>query len=161
MKTTIITAATALIAGAASANMTQFGAIIDGAQNGNGSPATGTLSGIYDSDDNSFSFSWTITDNLIGTPDAPGAHLHNAPAGEAGPIVFFMSEGAWDLIGSATWEDLTEDEVGALFSGELYANFHTDDFPAGEVRGQIFKVPAPGAAALFGLGGLAVARRRR
>jgi len=161
MKMFLTTAAMALTAGAAGANMTNFAAVIDGDQNGNDSPATGTLTGMFDDSTNTFSFSWSITDNLNGAPDSPGAHLHNAPAGESGPIVFFMSDGVWDLDGEATWENMTGDEVDALFSGELYANFHTDQFPGGEVRGQINKVPAPGAAALFGLGGLAVARRRR
>lgn len=99
-----------------------------------------------------------ITDNLIGDPASPGAHIHNAPAGSNGPIVFGFSSGAWDLNGSATWNDLSQSHVDELFAGNLYINFHTTAFPGGEVRGQI--VPTPGTLALAGVGLLAISRRR-
>jgi hypothetical protein len=128
-----------------------------------GSPAIGTLTGEYDSDLNMFSFSWEISDDLIGVPSSPGAHLHNAPSGTAGDIVYAFNEpdGTWALSGSAVWTGLSQDLVDELFAGNIYANFHTDAFPAGEVRGQISQIPAPGALALLGLGGLTGVRRRR
>lgn len=42
--------------------------------------------------------------------------------------------------------------------GRAYWNIHTTAFPGGEIRGFL---PAPASAALLGLGGLAVGRRRR
>ena len=125
----------------------------------NNSPALGFATGTYDSVANTFDFSWLISDNLLGDPASPGAHIHNAPAGSNGPIVFSISGGPWDLSGSATWTDLSQDNIDALFGGNLYFNFHTTAFPGGEVRGQI--VPAPGALAIAGMGLACVARRRR
>ena len=149
------------IAGAASANDVDFIALIDGDQNFNESPATGVMTGTFDPGEMSFSFSWDISDDLIGVPQAPGAHIHEGAAGESGPIAFGFADDAWDLTGSATWDGMSQSDVDALLAGNLYINFHTSEYPAGEVRGQITKIPAPGAAALFGLGGLAIARRRR
>ncbi len=154
------------VVGLAHGEITQFSAVIssgDQQVTPSGSPAMGTLTGEYDSDMNMFSFSWTISDELIGVPSSPGSHLHNAPSGSAGPVVFAFNEpdGSWALDGSAVWTGLTQDLVDELFAGNIYANFHTDAFPAGEVRGQISQVPAPGGLALIGLGAVGAIRRRR
>jgi len=161
MKTTLTALAALSCAGAALGNTVDFRAIIDGSQNDVATPAIGTLNGTFDPETSTFSFSWTITDNLLGDPAAPGAHIHDGDFGENGPIIFAMSNGEWDLVGMATWEDMSDENVMALQNGGLYVNFHTTEFPGGEVRGQIEKIPAPGAAGLFGLGALALARRRR
>ncbi len=125
----------------------------------NGSPATGLLTGTYDDVANEFSFDWSITDNLLGDPTA--AHIHNAPAGVNGGVVFPFSPGAFPLVGSDTWSGLSAGQVSELFAGNMYANFHTTAFPGGEIRGQIELIPAPGAAGLLALAGFGVARRRR
>lgn len=149
------------IATLASAETTDFYAHIDGVQSGTGSPALGELNGTYDSVANSFSFTWNISDDLIGNPASPGSHIHRAPLGSNGPIVFGFNnpDGTWPLNGSATWTGLSDTNVADLFAGNFYVNFHTSQFPSGEVRGQIFVVPAPGSAALLLIG--AAARRRR
>lgn len=157
-------AAVALTAGITNAQVTQFFATIDGDQEvpPSGSPATGTLTGSYDAASNVFSFSWSVTD-LMGTPASPGAHIHSAPAGSNGPIVFGFSDpdGSWDLNGSAVWSGLSSAQVDSLFNDELYVNFHTDMFPAGELRGQIMVVPTPGVLGLAGVACIGAARRRR
>lgn len=157
-------AASAFAAATASADLFQFTASPSGDQEvpPSGSPATGTMTGVYDDVANTFSFEWSVMD-LLGTPASPGSHIHNAPAGSNGPIVFGFNnpDGSWPLMGSATWSGLSPDEVQALFDGNLYINFHTDQFAPGELRGQITLVPAPGALALVGVGGLAALRRRR
>lgn len=48
--------------------------------------------------------------------------------------------------------------LGAMRTGRAYFNIHTSFAGGGEIRGF---VPGPGAAALLGLGGLMVSRRRR
>ncbi len=126
--------------------------------------AMGTISGTYDSNLNEFSFSWVITGDLAGEPASPGSHLHMGPSGVNGPIVFGFNnpDGTWELSGNAVWSGLSSDEVDALFAGNIYANFHTSVYAGGELRGQLFTVPAPsslGLVAMMGLGG--IARRRR
>ena len=127
----------------------------------NASPAMGSVQGVYDFVTNSFTFSWSITDNLLGTPSLPGAHIHRAPAGSNGPIIFTFSnpDGTWPLQGQATWSNIPASDRDLLLSGGLYVNFHTSAHPSGELRGQI--VPTPGALVLFGAACLAGTRRRR
>ena len=109
------------------------------------------------------------------TPD-PGddltvAHIHRAPFGSNGPVVFGFvgpnSDVNGDLIidpfaGTVTsaW-DLNEGngttlaaELGNLFAGRLYFNFHTNEFPPGEIRGQIVPVPEPTILSSFAMLGL-------
>lgn len=164
MQPIALIAAVSLFASGAAAQTTDFFAVIDGDQEvpPSGSPATGMLAGTYDAMLNSFTFSWEVMD-LMGMPASPGAHLHMAPAGSNGPVVFGFNnpDGTWALNGSATWTGLSSAHVDALFNEGLYINFHTDMFPAGELRGQIMVVPAPSAVALGGLTGLMAARRRR
>lgn len=161
---TVATASALTGAGAFAATF-DFAAVINGDQEvpASGSPATGSATGVYDDVANTFSFSWMIT-GLTGVPAAPGAHIHAGFAGENGPIVFGFNEpdGTWSPSGSATWSGLTGAEVTRLFDGGFYLNFHTDDFPAGEVRGQILLVPSAGAGAamLTAISVVGVRRRR-
>lgn len=154
-----------LSASASLAAITHFYADLSGLNEvpANASPAVGTMTGQYDDVANTFSFSWSITDNLVGNPASPGSHIHRAPAGSNGPIQFGFNnpDGTWPLNGSATWTNISQQNIDALFNEGLYINFHTTSFPGGEVRGQIYIVPAPGAAALIGLGALGMIRRRR
>ncbi len=166
MTRTALTIAAAVAASASIAAADQFLFATDlSAANSNppvNSSATGTFTGVYDDVANSFSIQWSIT-GLIGMPSSPGSHLHNAPLGSNGPVVFGFNnpDGTWPTSGSATWMNVPANMVSELFAGNLYANFHTTDFPSGEVRGQVRLVPAPGAAALGGCAALLLVRRRR
>lgn len=165
--TTIRLFTISLVAGMATADhLQEFSAVISGGQqvpDPVNTDAMGTLNGTYDSNLNEFSFSWVIMGDLEGNPASPGAHLHNGAAGTNGPVVFGFNnpDGTWEMSGSATWSGLLQSEVDALYAGEIYVNFHTDAFPSGEIRGQLFAVPAPGATALLGLAGAGAGLRRR
>jgi hypothetical protein len=115
--------------------------------------------------------------------DIVGAHIHIAPAGENGPIVFgifrpqhdkndrlitingesglIKFEGVWDAADVANDAAPLADHLDDLFAGNLYINIHTTEFPGGEIRGQI--IPEPSTLLLLGsaFAVLALTRRRR
>ena len=78
------------------------------------------------------------THNVAG---ATAAHIHNAPLGENGPIVFPLSLTQDTVSGTWTSTDaqnpLTADLVEKLLAGDLYVNVHSSAFPGGEIRGQL------------------------
>jgi hypothetical protein len=80
--------------------------------------------------------------NLTGAPFA--AHIHVAPAGMAGNIVFPLTlpspAGTSGTVTVAT-PPFSEEQQQALFGGGMYLNFHTLLNPNGELRGQITVQP--------------------
>jgi hypothetical protein len=80
--------------------------------------------------------------NLTGVPFA--AHIHAAPAGQAGGIVFPLTlpspAGTSGTVTVAT-PALSDEQKQALFGGGMYLNFHTPDNQGGELRGQITVQP--------------------
>jgi hypothetical protein len=92
-------------------------------------------------------FSETNPNDVLVTPFA---------AGVGGTI-----SGKWDLTeGNNTTLAL---QLPNLMSGLAYLNFHTVQFPGGEIRGQILRVPEPGTLGLIGvaLGIAGLGRRGR
>lgn len=65
-----------------------------------------------------------------------GSHLHNAPAGVNGPVVFDIGADYSVRPIILTWA-IPADMVSELLAGNLYYNVHTNTFPAGAMRGQV------------------------
>jgi hypothetical protein len=103
--------------------------------------------------------------------DVTRTHIHAAPAGSNGGIVFGQVDGnptfqndMDDLIVDAVNGRITgiwdgdegngttlADQLDNLLAGNLYFNVHTADHAGGEVRGQILLVPEPSAVMLGSL----------
>jgi hypothetical protein len=79
----------------------------------------------------------TFTASIVtsGVADT-AAHIHEAPPGVAGPIIFPLAKAQ----GSVVWTTsgtLTQPQENTLRAGNYYFNVHSPTFPNGEIRGQI------------------------
>jgi hypothetical protein len=85
--------------------------------------------------------SFTGLGSEVDTMIAGGGHLHIAPAGSTGPVIFPLNlrfEG--NLTQAILAENrftLSDEQVNALLARGLYINIHTQRYPAGEIRGQL------------------------
>lgn len=86
--------------------------------------------------------------HTIPNIDVTAAHIHNAPPGANGGVVFPFVSGTSPI--SGIWA-LSAADVTALLAGNLYVNVHSTAFPAGELRGQITGIVLP-ATNIPGLG---------
>lgn len=127
--------------GAAGAAIVHFAATIDGAQETppNGSAGTGTGTFVMDTVANTLSIS--VTYSGLGSGTIAG-HIH----GYAGPgvpagIVYGFTNPNSPI--NETW-NFSESDEPQIIAGLTYVNIHTSGFPAGEIRGQILRVPSCG-----------------
>ncbi len=109
----------------------------------NPSPGVGALTGTYNSTTNRISFELVFT-NLVGPSIA--AHFHG-PAGynENGPVQIGFA--GFPLgVTSGSYQNsyiLTQEQEIQLLDGLWYVNIHTNDFPGGEIRGQMAEGTLP------------------
>ncbi len=126
----------------------------------NASPASGTLIGTLNDVTGAISVSGTYS--ILLAP-ITAAHIHGlAPAGvNAGVILPLVTTGGTS--GSYTGNGVfTPAQVNGVIAGLTYANFHTSQFPGGEIRGQISAVvPEPSTMLALGVGAAAFLRRRK
>lgn len=99
--------------------------------------ATGTLSGNYNKDNNTLTYTVSWSGLTGGNPSA--MHFHGAadPGVAAGvqiPITGFTAAASGSVSGTATLTDAQETD---LLNGQWYYNIHNATYPAGEIRGQV------------------------
>ncbi|MEO7454191.1 MAG: CHRD domain-containing protein [Fimbriimonadales bacterium] len=113
----------------------------------------------------------------IDVNEVTGMHIHHAPVGQNGPVIFdilanlkeanqgvgtsnFFFTGTLQGDGNLT----AQQKLAVMVAGNAYVNVHTTEFPTGEIRGQIVCVvpePASIVAVGLGLGSLLLLRRRK
>ena len=123
---------------------TVFTANLDGAQETPPVVTEGTGQGTATLSNNQLELVVELTARGLTGP-VRTAHIHNAPAGEPGSILFDLTDFIVEVDGMVTINttitlgtvipDITT--VAALFMDQLYFNLHTDANPNGEIRGQI------------------------
>ncbi len=150
MKRIVLIAVPAFFAAVLATAMQTFEANLSGNQEtpANGSIGTGRMVLVLNDAGNAMFYRLSVS-RLVGIN---GAHIHQAPAGTAGPIVFPLNDVALasgPINGSFT---VTPTQVADFQAGNFYVNVHTNAFPNGEIRGQIglFAPPANFTAILTG-----------
>jgi hypothetical protein len=119
------------------------------------SGATGTATGVLRTDDTltvSGSFA-NLESALQNVGDLGPAHVHQAPAGEDGGVVFPLEVAADEAMTSGRFGatvDVSAEQIETLLAGGMYVNVHTSGFGAGEVRGQLFPTTLTSTTTLSG-----------
>lgn len=102
----------------------------------NSSPARGMAE--VQLNHNTNTLTWKVTYSGLSGP-ATGGHLHGpaAPGQNAGVLVPFTGDlNAQPIEGKA---QVTPQVASELAAGRLYANIHSNQFPGGEIRGQLLR----------------------
>jgi hypothetical protein len=95
----------------------------------------------------------TLTYDVVFTGltggSATAAHIHLGEVGISGPPIHDMSAdiNGNRITGMATGATLTQAFLSDLLKGNLYINVHNATYPAGEIRGQIYRVLREGYTA--------------
>jgi len=139
----IVVAGLLLIPVSGFAEIITLRASIDAAQanRGIGTSSGGTGSALMTLDTETNLFNWDVRWQNLEAPTnrnhfhGPGAPGNNGPVQiNFGPISGLISPS----IGSST---ISDSQAADLLNNLWYINFHTDAFPGGELRGQIFRDP--------------------
>ncbi len=78
------------------------------------------------------------------TTFAAAAHLHNAPLGVTGDVVFNMSDDLFENLILGVDLPISKSLVKNILSGDIYLNVHTEANPDGEIRGQLYRLARDG-----------------
>ena len=127
---------------ASQAAILNFQCTLDGAQAANcagtGSAATGTGTFTLDTNTGEVNYNITFDIGLLGNGETV-AHTHGpAPACSGASPVYTLPNGN-PKVGMVT---LTAPQMQDMIDGNHYVNIHSNDFPGGEIRGQILQSSA-------------------
>lgn len=78
------------------------------------------------------------------TTFAAAAHLHNAPLGVTGEVVFNMTDDLLENLIVGVDLPIDKSLVKNILSGDIYLNVHTEANPDGEIRGQLYRLARDG-----------------
>ncbi len=138
----------------ASAAVVRFNVALDAAQETpvSTSSATGTAIVLYDTEANTLDLTVSLA-NLANT--VSNSHIHEGAPGVSGPpVVPLGDETNYARNGTTVTGTLTGLTYGGtpatLLSGGAYLNFHSAEFPSGEIRGQLVPEPVRFSAILSG-----------
>ena len=116
-----------------------FSAVYSGANEvpANGSPATGTIVGVYNDVTNTIFYSITFS-GLTANTTAAHFHAPALPGVNAGVTLAHVGFPAGVTSGTYSKMDVfTDAQEANLFAGRMYSNIHTTVLPGGEIRAQI------------------------
>ena len=69
--------------------------------------------------------------------DATAAHIHMAASGKNGPVIVPLTKGSDSTFSVPAGAKLTDEQMKAYKSGELYVNVHSEANKGGEIRAQL------------------------
>lgn len=105
--------------------------------------ATGTANATLDGDELTVNGTYGGLSSDLFEVSGSAAHVHNAPAGQNGPIVFSLTVNASNGSFSGS-KKLTDSEKDAFEAGNFYVNIHTANNNGGELRGQFSNIDDSG-----------------
>ncbi|NNE07469.1 MAG: CHRD domain-containing protein [Gemmatimonadetes bacterium] len=125
-------------AGTATATLWDCECTLEGSQEvpPNASTATGT--GSFVLDDVAGTLDYNISYSGLSS-NVVGAHIHGpAPVGANAGVLFGLIPGS-PIIGQ--WAGMSTTHTNLVATGLTYVNIHSNNFPGGEIRGQITCTP--------------------
>jgi hypothetical protein len=130
----LVCAAWAVTASAAPASFTVQ---LTGAQQVPPVQTSGTGTATLTYDPSTQKVTWSITYSGLSSA-VTMAHFHDGAAGKNGPIVIWLSKRGAPVASPITGEaTLTAAQAQQFLAGDWYINVHSQDHPAGEIRGQV------------------------